>query len=268
MRKMVNYDKNKRRLLTITAAAVTVILVVSVGIIGVTPLSVQQQGTGQTQGPRITSGNIVDGEVRNQDLADDAVTSDKIADGEVTSADIEDGTITSTDIAEGTIPPAGGGSTPDDNSVTSAKIVDGEVKNADIGPDAVESSSIRDSSITREDLANNAVTSDRIFDGTVESLDLANGAVTGEKVASGAIQPNIRIVLAPSITLSPSTSGISRADCPDGTILSGGGFNADGSIRITDSHPFSETTWGVVGFNESTFNMRLTAYALCIGPSP
>ena len=120
-----NLKNKKKRFVAISAAAVTVMLVVSVATIGAAPLSIQQQGTGQAPGQRVTSSNIVDGEVRNQDLADNAVTSDKIANDEVTSEDIEDGTITTTDIAEGTIPPGGGGgSTPSDNSVTSATIVD------------------------------------------------------------------------------------------------------------------------------------------------
>ena len=133
MRKIVNYEKNKKKLVTITAAAVATILVTSFATLGTAPFSVQQpQGQGPSGGPpglEVTSDNIVDGEVRNQDLADDAVTtekiedgqvttddladdavtSEKIADGEVTSADVADGTITSTDIAEGTIPPPGGG---------------------------------------------------------------------------------------------------------------------------------------------------------------
>src|SRR3712207_3899535 len=88
MRKNLNFDRNKNRLLTITAAALAVTLVVSVGIIGAAPLSVQQAGTGQAPpGQRVTSSNIVDGEVKNQDLANNAVTSDKIANGDVTSED-------------------------------------------------------------------------------------------------------------------------------------------------------------------------------------
>lgn len=63
-------------------------MVTSVGTLGSAPFSVQQPASDR-QGPRITSANIVDGEVRNQDLADDAVTSDKIRDGGVQAEDLD-----------------------------------------------------------------------------------------------------------------------------------------------------------------------------------
>jgi hypothetical protein len=60
------------------------LLVASIAAIGAAPFSYQhQQAASDRQGPRITPANIVDGEVKNQDLAPNAVTSDKIKDGEV-----------------------------------------------------------------------------------------------------------------------------------------------------------------------------------------
>jgi hypothetical protein len=94
---------NKKRVVVISAAAAAIMLVASIATLGATPFSIQQQQKLEhASGPRITSGNIVDGEMRNQDLADDAVTDYRIEDGEVTSEDFADGTITSTDIAAGT----------------------------------------------------------------------------------------------------------------------------------------------------------------------
>jgi len=46
------------------------VLVVTIAAIGAAPFSYQQAP--EQTGPRITSDNIVDGEVRNQDLATDA----------------------------------------------------------------------------------------------------------------------------------------------------------------------------------------------------
>lgn len=228
-------------------------LVASIATIGAAPLSIQQQGTERTPGPSITSGNIVDGEVTNEDLADnavttdkiqdgqvttddlanDAVTSDKIADGEVTSDDVADGTITSTDIAPGTIPPSGGGGTPDDDSVTSAKIVDGEVKSVDIG------------------------------DGEVTTQDLANGAVTHETLASGAIQIVIDTVVSPPINVSPLTQGFTSAACPTGTFLTGGGFQTPASdANVIRSVP-AGNQWTVGVYNPSSSNIPLQAVAEC-----
>lgn len=113
IKQIIINNKNKKKLVAITAAAVTIMLVVSVGTIGAAPFSSQQpQGppSDQATGPRVTSANIedeaivsadlqdgaavrstdiVDGQVTTEDLADDAVTSDKIRDGEVKVDDLD-----------------------------------------------------------------------------------------------------------------------------------------------------------------------------------
>jgi hypothetical protein len=259
---------NKKGVIAITAAATTIMLVVSIATIGAAPFSNQQQGPEQ-RGPTITSGNIedetivsadlrdeaavrssdiVDGQIATDDLADDAVTSDKIRDGEVTSDDVADGTITSTDIAEGTIPPPAGGGTPDDNSVTSAKIVDGEVKSADIG------------------------------DGEVTTQDLADGAVTRSKMASDAIMPYVHEVVGlPPTRVTSLSTGTATADCPDGEIVIGGGFDSVFSssfndLEIIKSRPLDENTWSVVARSEVIGPLAtdefIWAIAMCMGPSP
>jgi hypothetical protein len=168
MAKNIVHFNNKKRLVAGTAAvAATILLVVGVTTIGAAPFS-SQQGASERTGPRITSANIVDGEVKNQDLAPDVVTSDKIKDGEVKSEDIADGTITSTDLAPGTIP-SGDGGIPDDNSVTSAKIVDGEVKTQDLADNSVFSAKIQDGEVGESDLQDNAVTTNKIPDGSITS---------------------------------------------------------------------------------------------------
>jgi hypothetical protein len=61
-------------------------LVASIVIIGAVRIS-YQQAESDRQGPRITSANIVDGEVKSQDLAPNSVTSDKIKNDEVKEED-------------------------------------------------------------------------------------------------------------------------------------------------------------------------------------
>lgn len=256
MRKVRNYDGDKKRLLAITATAITVMLVVSVGIIGAAPLSVQQQGREQAPGQSVTSSNIVDGEVTNQDLADnavttekiedgqvttqdladDAITSGKIEDGAVTSEDVADGAITSSDIAEGTIPPTSG--IPDDNSVTSAKIVDGAITSSDIG------------------------------DGQVTSQDLANGAITRSDIANGAVQLTVRTVFEGfGGDLGPNGFAKTRAVCQAGEIVTGGGFAGDIRLDIAGSFP-EGNGWSVVAQNPTPDSLPFGAYAMCARITP
>jgi hypothetical protein len=66
----INFNNNnKKRVIAVTAAsatAATILLVVSIAAIGSAPFSSQQPS--ERTGPRITSANIIDGEVKNQDL--------------------------------------------------------------------------------------------------------------------------------------------------------------------------------------------------------
>jgi hypothetical protein len=59
----------------------------------------------------VTSAKIKDGEVKNADIATSAVTADKIKAGEIKSGHIEDGTIQAVDIAPGVIPSSSSGGT-------------------------------------------------------------------------------------------------------------------------------------------------------------
>jgi hypothetical protein len=91
-RSSYNMTKNKisfkrRRTVIAVTAAVAAATLMLVATIGAATFSYQQAS--ERTGPRITSANIVDGEVKNQDLAPDAVTSDKIKDGEVKAEDLD-----------------------------------------------------------------------------------------------------------------------------------------------------------------------------------
>jgi hypothetical protein len=57
-----------------TAAPAISLLVVSIAAIGATPFSYQQAS--ERRDPRLTSANIVNREVRNQDFASDSVACD------------------------------------------------------------------------------------------------------------------------------------------------------------------------------------------------
>jgi len=124
-------------------------------------------------------------------------------------------------------------------SIKSADIVDGEVKTAD--------------------LANDAVTSPKIKNGEVKTEDLA----------SGAIKLNVHTVTGEAVTIAPGSSGSAHSDCPAGEILTGGGFAAQGDVRVTFNIPIEEENiWDVTGINQGAVDGALQAFARCVGPSP
>ena len=101
------------------------------------------------------------------------------------------------------------------------------------------------------------------------SVDIVNGQVKTEDLASGAINLNIHQARGNEITLAPGGGGISRADCPSGEILTGGGFSTLYPVTVYQNFPQDENTWAVTGFNDGgTDNRNLVAIALCAGASP
>ncbi len=90
VKRKLNFN-NKKSAIAVTNIAIAILLVASIAAIGAAPFSYQQQQqpASDRQGLRITSANIVDGEVKNQDLAPNSVTSDKIKDGEVKAEDLD-----------------------------------------------------------------------------------------------------------------------------------------------------------------------------------
>jgi hypothetical protein len=57
-------------------------LVVSIATIGAAPFSVRQQVTERAPGQRVTSDNIVDGEVKSADIETEEVTNEDLADNQ------------------------------------------------------------------------------------------------------------------------------------------------------------------------------------------
>jgi hypothetical protein len=127
---------------------------------------------------------------------------------------------------------------------------------------SVYSETIVDRQVQTQDLAGGAVTTDEIGDGQVQTQDLASGAVV----------PNVLQVHGTPVSIGPGGLNFARADCPPGTILTGGGYITSWSnVKITASGPGDDNAWHVDGIIES---MRPTEYgtiaadALCMRPSP
>jgi hypothetical protein len=148
-------------------------------------------------------------------------------------------------------------------AVTSGKIGGGQVKNSDIAGNAVTSGKIADGQVFSSDIA--AV--------TIGSSDIADSAVTSSKLAGGAVKPNVHRVVGNTITIAPGTAGDATADCPAGTLLTGGGFDTINAIDVVQSMPSTEAgyfnkRWEARGVNEANYDASLRAWAQCIGPSP
>jgi hypothetical protein len=137
-------------------------------------------------------------------------------------------------------------------TIRSADIFDGEVKTADLANGAV----------TNPKLANDAVTSGKIKNGEVKAEDIAPGVIP-----SGGIQLNVHIVEGPLNTLEALQTGDSVADCPEGEILTGGGWSGQAGAKVRTNAPLDENTWRVLADNEVAGKQTLQAYAFCIDPT-
>jgi hypothetical protein len=102
----------------------------------------------------VFSTDIVDGQVKTQDLAPYAVTSPKILDGGVKAADINA------------------------NAVTSAKINDGAVTNAKIGDGAVTSTKIGDGAVTNFKLGSGVVTHSKLGPDSIDGSNVAANSLS------------------------------------------------------------------------------------------
>jgi hypothetical protein len=114
-------------------------------------LFVALSGTAVASHEAIFSSDIVDGEVRNPDLAANAVGTAKIADGHVTTPDLGGSSVTSAKIATAAVE----GIDLHRNSVNSAKTVDNSLTGADIDESTL--AGVRDA---RLEIETSALTSD------------------------------------------------------------------------------------------------------------
>jgi hypothetical protein len=103
----------------------------------------------------VFSTDIVDGEVKNADLANNSVTSTKIYNNSVTSADIRD------------------------DNVTSSEVLLDSLTSADLAADSVRAAEIDAGAVTNSELAGSAVDSGKIVNNSITAFDLAGGESNG-----------------------------------------------------------------------------------------
>ncbi|MFC2088570.1 beta strand repeat-containing protein [Calditrichota bacterium] len=119
----------------------------------------------------ITTINIKDLGINENQIADGAVTTSKLASNAVTSSKIADSTIVSNDLAEDAVSTLN----IQDNAITTIKIADSTITRMKLTAGSVDSSV----------LSNDAVIQDKIKDGSVATSKIADGAITQIKLEPG-----------------------------------------------------------------------------------
>jgi hypothetical protein len=173
------------------------------------------------------------------------------------------------------------------NAVGSGKIADGSVKAADIGTDEVKAAEIGAGQVGNSEIASNAVDTAKILDGQVNTADIANGAfgvrsediqdktIKSTDISTGTINLNLLGKEGNDISIAPGSTGTTSVTCPAGTLLTGGGYQADGvtnkNAQVYINRPSSVAgdpskvdTWSISAFNEGNTNFNIKAIAVCI----
>jgi hypothetical protein len=122
--------------------------------------------------------------------------------------------------------------------------------------------------ITTQNLANGAVTNPKLAVPSVATGNIANGAVTSDKLAAGAVSLNAVHVSSGFVGLSPGDRTIVSADCPTGTIVTGGGYSISQPggnslyVEISDRADTSQS-WLVKVSNVGSSGQAIAATAVC-----
>jgi hypothetical protein len=123
--------------------------------------------------------------------------------------------------------------------------------------------------VTSSEIADNSILSVDIGNGQVRTEDIGAGQVRTGDIANDAIIPNIQHIYGNAVAIPPGGFASATADCPDGTVLSGGGYNSGYQTEVYENLPTDSNTWKVVAYSYDTFNqIWLQPWAICIGPMP
>ena len=182
----------------------------------------------------VFSTDIVDGEVKNADIASNAIGTTRIASGAVTNTDIGadavdagkvlDGSLGGADIANSSL-------TGDDvasSSLTGIDVSNGSLTSSDILDETLGTTKLADGGINTSDLAISSVTGSRIAASAVTTSDIANRTVNMDDIdgadRSGSIDVSA-IANGRCTTINGGVSGAEAGDVPvitvDGTLPSG-----------------------------------------------
>jgi hypothetical protein len=139
-------------------------------------------------GNSITSNRIYPGSVTNTDIGADAVDGSKVLNGELTGADVSNSSLTGDDVASSSltgIDVSNGsltGSDVLDESLTGTEVADASLTGADVAASSLTGADVASSSLTGADIANRSVDADDLDaadrSGSIDVGPIANGRCT------------------------------------------------------------------------------------------
>lgn len=131
----------------------------------------------------VRSKDIVNGQVKNQDLGTDSVDSSKVADGTLGVGDLGSNSVGSDELQSDSV----NALEIADSSIDGGEIVNESMTSNDLASNSVGSSEVVDGSMSSSDLGTGSVGSSEIIDGSVTGTDIASSTITGSDVASNSI---------------------------------------------------------------------------------
>ena len=183
----------------------------------------------------ISSGDIINGEVTQPDIAAEAVGTDQIKNNQVRSPDIKNGEVGTDDVLDGGI----GTADLADGSVNSAKVLDDSLGAGDLATSSVGQSEIATDGVAALEIQDNSIDSGEIVDFSLTNQDVgvlfaevsgaaaldnsSGGGVTATRV--GAVgSGNYEVDFARNVTACTSVA----------TIGPSGAGSANGDVNVAD----------------------------------
>ena len=184
----------------------------------------------------VFSGDIVDGEVKNPDLAANSVGSNKIADGSVHNAEIGADAVDGTKVLDGSL---GGNDignsslTGDDvasSSLTGIDVSNGSLTSSDILDETLGTTKIADGGLDTSDLAISSITGSRIAASAVTTSDIANRTVNMDDIDGADRSGSIDVSAISNGRCATITGGVSGAEAGDVALLTTNGTLPNGMM--------------------------------------
>jgi hypothetical protein len=121
----------------------------------------------------VFSTDIVDGEVKTEDIGYQAVIKSNLAPNSVTSNKLVDGTIANADLAA--------------DSVNGASVVNSSLTGDDVASSSLTGIDVANGSLTSSDILDETLGTTKIADGGLNTSDLAISSITGSRIAASAV---------------------------------------------------------------------------------
>jgi len=190
----------------------------------------------------VTTGKIGSGQVRVADLGAGAVSTDKVLDGSLNGADIQDESLTSADLGTNSVD----ATEVADNSIDTGEIVDESMFAQDLAPGSVGSSEVIDDSLTAGDLGPSSVGTSEVAPNSLTTADIAGADVNG-----GAI--NVPVGYVPNGRCRQLDAGVGGAKAGEAVVFSIKGAIQDGVLIYGQRVPSDgHVTFDVCNFSGTT----------------